>query len=1100
VSVDGIATPRRGSRDIRAESWSPERREVLERRLAGRCPPAAASDAIARRSNPAIAPLSFQQERLWFLHQLEPHTPAYNIQSVISLTGALDVRLVEAAVAVVVARHETLRTSFGLRDGEPVEEVRPPVRVVLDVVDFTGLATGARFAAVERLAAEEAYRPFELSQAPLFRLCIGRLAVLEHVVALTVHHIVSDYRSLEIFFAEMVTAYSALRAARPVALPELAVQYGDFAHWQRRTIAGDVLQRLLAYWTERLAGAPRALEMPTDRARPARPTFRGAWSTRELPPPVVEAIRRCARREGVTDVMVALTAFEALVHRYTGETDIVIGAPVTSRPRPETEHLIGFFVNAVPLRTDLRGDPTFRELLGRVRDATVNAYAHRDLPFERLVEALRLPRDLSRPPLFQVMFNGLPPPDEVRRIDGLEARAWVANEAPARFDLTVYFTDVPDGIRMTVGYSPELFDRTTVDRMLTHLELVFEAVTAEPDVRLSALRLPVPQPATGFAEVSGQGGVTRRADRARGTSIADAFALSARRHADRVAVRTPDRALTYAELDHTTTDQARRLLAACGAAGRIAVLSDDPVLALLGILSVLRSGNAYVPLDPLAPAARLTDVVADAEPSAIVTDAANATLARRIAGGERAILRLEDASEIPTATAISASVPPEAAAYILYTSGSTGRPKGVLQTHANVVAFIRRYTEALAVAPHDRLTLLASYGVDAAVMDVFGALLAGATLYPWPVLRRGLVGLADWLRAEHVTIYHSTPTLLRHLLGALGTAERLDSLRCVVLGGEPAYRADIDTLRPHIDRRCVVVNGLGPTESTLALQYFVSGDRALSRATVPVGAAVEGTDAVVLTPGGEAIVGPGVGELGIIGRHVAPGYWRRPDLTAERFRPVPDWPDARLYLTGDVVRRLPDGVIEYVGRRDDVVKVRGVRIELADVETTLRALPGVAHAAVAVFEPTPGGTELAAYVVPRAGGALDVRALSRAVRERLPDAMVPSAVITIHALPLTPSGKIDRRALPPPASTATPATTAAVEPPRTEMERRIAAVWAEVLGTDLIDVTRSFFEHGGNSLLLLRLHARLHQLGFVDLSVIDLFRHRTVQALSARLT
>nr|QEO74242.1 condensation domain-containing protein [uncultured bacterium] len=1012
---------------------------LLETALA----PVALIDSVAPERSTAhpgrdvfVFPCSFAQQRLWFLDQLAPGSPAYTISAPFFLDGPLDVAALEGAVKEVVRRHEVLRTTFRAVDGMPVQVVAPSADVPFEVVDLRALAPGPRSEEARRRAAEEVRRPFDLARGPLVRAVVVWLEDHRQVLMVSMHHIVSDGWSVGVLRRELGLLYRAFATAQPSPLAELPVQYADFALWQRRWLASGVREAQLRYWRQALAGAPATLELPTDRPRPPVQRFVGARQSVALDAELTEALRALAQAEGATLFMVLLGAFSVLLGRLAGQDDVVVGTPIANRTRTEIEGLVGFFVNTLVLRTDLSGDPSFRHLLGRVREAATGAYAHQDLPFEEVVRELAPRRQLSHMPLFQVMFNmvgnmeggagtGLdrrPPsrPHPGGNDDGAATR-WRPDQA--KFDLTLYAADSAGRIRLSAVYNTDLFDHGTAARMLADLEAILGCAAAHPDGRLSGLLAgtkpagdaaprvrPSVVPASPFVPWE-----AAELDQ----SIGQRFDAQAAEHRDRWAVVTDDHRLTYGELAASAGGVRRAVSEACGRdRGRVALLFTAGAPMLASLLGVLGSGRAYVPLDPAHPPARLEQVMSDAAVGAVVAEPRTAALARALVGASGLPVVEVDldgpAFAGPDALAPDAAGPDDLA-YLLYTSGSTGTPKGVMQSHRNVLHYIRAYTHGLRLTHHDRLTLVSSYGFDGAVMDIFGALLNGASVHPFPVRDRGVDGLARFIAERGITVFHSTPSVFRAFASTLRGDEVLDGVRLVVFGGEEAQRSDYELFRRHF-AAAVLVNGLGSTECSLALQASFDGDSRPTRTSLSVGEPVGDTEVLLVDDHGAPVPPGQVGEIAVRSNHVALGYWRRPEATAAAFIPDPDGGTRRTYRTGDLGRRRPDG-IEFAGRKDSQVKLRGYRIELGEIEVQLRTTPGVREAAVMARHDGPdGGGErrLVAYVVPHELPGPAVGELRRHLARVLPDYMLPAAFVVLDTLPLTPNGKLDRAALPAP--------------------------------------------------------------------------------------
>ncbi len=1089
-----------------AETVDERRAQLSPDRVA---PPVVLSPAPRDRD----LPLSFAQERLWFLDQLEPGSSAFNLQVAMRWHGRLRSRELEASLNQVRARHEVLRTTFPAVDGAPRQRIAPPAPRRLAIVDLSRLPAARRRAESERRQREAARRPFDLAAGPLlrpllFRLDGGSADRQEHLLLMTLHHIVTDDWSNDVLRRELRALYRDRESGHRPTLPEPQVQYADYALWQRR-LAGKLLERELAYWRGKLGDEPPKLDLPTDRPRPRVLSPRAGSARLVFAEPFTEALGALSRSAGASLFMTLVAAFKVVLARVTGQWDVCVGTPAAGRDRSEVEGLIGCFLNTLVLRTDLSGDPTFRQLLGRVRQVALEAYEHREIPFEKLLEELQPRRDLSHNPLFQVYCNlvhgSLEDFAAVPSGSAAERRE-TAGDSPgdkliestfsvARFDLNLYLVAGPERLDVVLTYRRDLFDPPTVRRMLGWYRTLLESIVEDPERPISAL------PLIGVDE---RRELRRRRGRIRPTNdfpafppsavrqtLAARFAGSVDRGPGQVAVRTLEEEWSYLRLDRAANRAARAIQGALGRRGgeRVALLLDSGVQAVQGMLGALKAGHVYLPLDPAYPPARLRFMLADAGAAAILTESKHVELARSLAGAAPMIL--EELGALAADPVVS-TASPESLAYILYTSGSTGQPKGVMQSHRGVLGHARAYVNALHIAPRDRLTQLSSYTFDAAVMDIYGALLAGATLCPIPLRELAAGEVLDWLEDSGVTILHSTPSVFRYLTGGLAPGRRLRRVRLVVLGGEEARGTDVRSFRQHFERGSLLVNGLGPTESTLALQSFVDHDTPADRRRVPVGHGVDGTEVELIGAGGAG--GEVFGEIALAGDHLALGYWRRPRRTARTF--VPADGGGRCYRTGDLGRRRGDGAIEFMGRRDAQVKIRGIRVEPGEVAAMCESHPAVRSAAVVAVAEA-GEHRLAAYVVPEAAAELRAAELRPFLAQRLPDHLVPGAIVSLDALPVTPTGKLDRSALPAPEWGEAPA--AGYVSPRSEIERQIAALWCEVLGVERVGVRDNFFDHGGHSLRLLQVQAKLQQRLGRKVTAAELFQYPTVETLAARL-
>jgi amino acid adenylation domain-containing protein len=1043
-------------------------------------------------------PLSFAQERLWFLDRLEPGSAFYNIPAALRLSGALDRPAMERALGEIVRRHEALRTVFTEAQGSPAQTVAPFGGWVLPVEDVSHLGEAERDAEAARRAAADAARPFDLAAGPLFRAELLRLAEDDHVLLLCMHHAVGDAWSLEVLFRELSVLYGAFCEGGESPLPELPVQYADHAVWQRRVLQGEVLERQLAWWRERLAEAPPLLELPTDRPRPALQTYRGASERIDLPADLLERLQALGRSEGATLFMVLLGAFQVLLSKYAGSEDVVVGSPIAGRTRGEVEGLIGLFLNTLVLRVELDGEPSFREALRRVREATLGAYEHQEVPFERLVEELQPERSLSHAPLFQVMFVLQEPAGAGGGLPGLELRRVSAAGRTSKFDLTLALARHPGGLAGSLEYASDLFDRDTARRMLAHFARVLEQVAADADAPVSRLELLDDAERHTVVEEWNR----TEAGYPAGLCVHDLFEAQAERTPDAVAVVSGEAELTYRELDRRADELARRLAAlGVGPDERVALSLERGPGAMVALLAVLKAGGAYVPLDPSYPAERLAHMLEDAAPRVLLTDGAAGD---RLAGFSGRVLVLDaeggtaDALSHSRTLALSHSPSPDNLAYVVFTSGSTGRPKGVAMPHrplVNLLAWQQRGWRAPAAAA----TLqFAPASFDVSFQEIFSCWAAGGrVVLIADELRYDPAGLLDTLERAGVERLFMPSVALQHLAETAEARGLVPSrLREVVTSGEQLRVTE--PLRRWLGAvGAPLHNQYGPSETHVVTAMVLEGDPGGWPLLPAIGAPIANTGCYVLD--GALRPSPvGVpGELYLGGVCLARGYLGRPELTAERFLPDPFSAEGgRLYRTGDRARWLPTGVLEFLGRADEQVKLRGFRIEPGEVEAALEAGSRVREALVVVREDVPGERRLVAYVVPQEGADVDAAALRAQLAGRLPEYMVPSAFVVLETLPLTPSGKVARRALPAPERD-TPEE--AYVAPRLPLEEVVAGIWGAVLGLDRVGVNLNFFDLGGHSLLLARVQARLREALGREVPIVDLFRFPTVASLAEHL-
>jgi amino acid adenylation domain-containing protein len=1015
-----------------------------------------------------IYPLSFSQQRIWFLDRLMPDSPFYNQYLAFRLSPPPDPRLFEQALQAMVRRHDTLRTTFTVVDGQPRQVVAPEGTAVLPVEDLSSWPAAMREAEALRRAQEEARQPFDLEQGPLMRTRLLRLSDVESVFLLTLHHIISDGWSLTVFFRELSALGDALADGRTPALAPLTIQYPDFALWQRQTFDGEALTPHLRYWNEHLAAAP-LLALPTDHPRPAVASFRGGWVGRTLSVRLSDALRTLSQREGATLFMTLLTAFKILLSRYSGQSDLVVGVPVANRNRAELEPLIGFFINTLVMRTDLSRNPTFREALRRVKEVALGAFSHQDMPFEKLVEVLHPQRDISRNPMFQVTFQLFSQPGiERHRLDP-SAPALAVDTGTSLFDLAASVYDQATGLNVQFDYSSDLFEAETIRRWLDNFLVLLEAVVADPDQTIT--RLPLLTPAERHRLLVEFNDTVTEFPRDRPT---DALVEDwAERTPDAVAVFHHQATCTYRELSSRAT-QVSRLLCQRGVlpGAAVAVCLERGIDWIIAMLGVWKAGAAYVPLDPALPAQRLAALRQESGTSLCVTPDL-----------------LREACCAPGFEFAAPTPEPERLAYIIHTSGSTGQPKGVEVSHRSLLNLIHWHRREYGLTPVDRTTQLAGVSFDAAVWEIWPALASGASITIYDrELTLAPVALLERLATDGITLcFLPTPLAEQVLREPWPPGVRL---RALLTGG--------DTLHgyPPAGLPCRVVNHYGPTECTVlttAADVPPAGD---AQGLPPIGRPMANTRLFVLDAAGELVPLGAPGELWIAGELVARGYRGRPDWTSERFVPCPFDPAAgRAYRTGDRVSYRADGQLLFLGRLDRQVKVRGFRIEPGEVEAAFLSHPAVREAVVLSCEVATGDRELVAFVTRR--DEIEAEELRRHVASRLPDYMVPTKLFLVDDMPLNPSGKIDRAALLERQLRAAVAAPKLV--PRNALEREIAGIWEELLGLTGLGVDQNFFEVGGHSLLLVKLQGRLREQLGRTIGIMDLFRYPTVASLAEAL-
>ena len=1081
-------------------SLSPEKRSLLAARLRRKGGERQVSNIpqIVRAPRGEEIPLSFAQQRLWFLDQLTPGMATYNILVPVHLTSSpereLNVAALEKSLGEIIRRHDALRTTFRSVEGRPVQVVSPARGFTLPVVSLEELHDVEREREGRRVTAEEARRPFDLAKGPLFRAVLLRLDRDQHALILAMHHIISDGWSMSVLVNELRTLYEAFSAGAPSPLEELPVQYPDYVHWQQDLMKKGEFDKQLSYWIKQLAGAPQSLDLPTDRPRPPVGAFNGSRQVIALPVELSEAIRKLSRREGVTTFMTLLAAFNMLLSRYSGQHDITVGTPIANRNQKEIERLIGFFANTLVLRTDLSGNPTFRDLLRRVREVALAAYANQDLPFERLVEELNPERDMSRQPLFQVMFVFQNTPSVSLDLPNLTIRPYGAEIRTAKFDLTFTMEEIGQAITGSLEYNTDLFDAVTVARMLKHFQRLVEEAVADPDRPIEDLPMLTAEEEDRLIR---EWNATARTY----PSIQSARALfesQARVAPEAIAAICDGERISYGELDRRANRLAHYLIKrGIGPDARVGICVSSSVEMLVAVLGTLKAGGAYVPLDPAYPAERLAFMLEDSRALLALTQ-------KRLAAGLAQFgvetISLDESWE--TVAAEPDYAPEDLTsgdnlAYIIYTSGSTGRPKGVAMTHAALVNLIQWQRFDLGLDRSGKTLQLSSLSFDASFNEMFSAWYSGGTVVLIPErLRRDPEGLLR--RMADVGIERIFPpyvalkqiaemskgSIPAGLRDALSTAEQLqinDSIRRL-------FR-ELKGCRLH--------NQYGPSETHVVTTYTLEGEPDQWKALPPIGRPIANTRIFLLDSRMRPVPLGAPGELYIGGISLARGYWDRPDLTAERFTPDPfSHGGERLYRTGDLARYLPNGEIEYLGRADQQVKIRGYRIELGEIEAALSRHPMARAAVVALREDQPGDKRLVAYIVPEEGSSQTADQMYEFLKASLPEYMLPSAFVEIETLPLTPSGKIDRRSLPAPDSTRPKLRTEFILP-GSAAEQVVADIWGRILNVERVGVKDNFFELGGHSLLATQVIARMRDIFQVEIPVRSIFEAPTVEGLVA---
>jgi amino acid adenylation domain-containing protein len=1097
-----------------------------------------------------IFPASFAQQRLWFLDQLIPGNTIYNVPTIIRLTGSLNTFALEQTFNEIVRRHETLRTTFMVSDGQPLQVILPSLIIFPSTFDLQQLPPHQQEIEAKEIIAAEIERPFDLSSEPLLRVTVIVLSETEHILLMNMHHIICDDWSVGVLIRELGTLYAAFKDTKlgdaiyrvsTLPLPELPLQYADFAHWQREWLQGEVLQNQLAYWRQQLNGIPM-LHLPSDMQHTQ--TFDGATQFLEVPKHITDALQTLSQQEGATLFMTLLAAFQILLYRYTHQEDIAVGSPIANRNRSEIEGLIGFFVNSLVLRTDLSGNPTFRELLNRVREVTLGAYSHQDLPFEKLVEELHPDRNLSQHPLFQVVFSLQNAPMSALELPGLVPSFINIDSKKTRFDLELHLWKCSDdfrslwganweyseGLRGIIVYNTNLFDKATISRMLEHFKTLLSGIVENPEQRIANLPLlsevethqllvewnntqanypddkcihqlfenQVEQHPNSIAITFENNNVETRSLKA------FPFAQRARKGKGNI-VSPPDIAsftnitsLTYQELNIRSNQVAHHLQKlGVGAEILVGICISQSVEMIIGLLGILKAGGAYLPLDPSYPQERLNFMLADAQVSVLLTEE---KLLKHFPDLSNPIVCIDNGDiaqenkENPKSNVTSNNL-----AYVIYTSGSTGKPKGVAVTHKAVNRLVYN-TNYIKLSPDDKIAQASNTSFDAATFEIWGALINGAQLVG--ISKDITISPQEFalqLQQKGITILFLTTALFQQI--ARDVPQAFTSLKYLLFGGETV---DIRWVRKVIKHGSPenLIHVYGPTENTTFSTYYCVQELSESATSIPIGRPITNTQVYILDSYLQPVPINVIGELYIGGDGLARGYLNRPELTNERFisnisslLPTP-YSLIPSFKTGDLARYLPDGNIEFLGRIDNQIKIRGYRIELSEIEAVLSLHPAVREAVVTACEDIPDDKYLAAYVVYNVGiPTQETQSFILEIRQflqgKLPEYMLPKAYTILESIPLTPNGKIDRRALPMPDSVTFDNLNYVA--PQTQVEKLLVEIWAKLLGKEQVGIRDNFFELGGHSLLATQLVSRIRDAFKIDLPVRNLFEAPTVE-------
>ncbi|MBW4633662.1 MAG: amino acid adenylation domain-containing protein, partial [Iphinoe sp. HA4291-MV1] len=1035
-------------------------------------------ESIVPVSREGKLPLSFAQRRLWFLQQFEPESGFYNISVAVHFSGRLNQSALEQSLNYMIRRHEALRTNFITKAGQATQVIHPERCLKLQIIDLQHLGETEQQLSCQKLIATEAVRPFDLAEDLLVRATLLNLTPKEHVLLLVIHHIVSDGWSTGIVVKELAAVYNAVCNNEPINLSELPIQYADFAVWQQQYLAGEALASQQAYWQQQLATAPALLELPTDHPRPAIQTYKGATQTFILSQELTSALVSLSQRQGVTLFMTLLAAYQTLLYRYSGQTDICVGTPIANRNHSEIEGLIGLFANTLVLRNNLSGNPSFADLLLHVREVALGAYAHQDLPFEQLVEALQPERSLSYTPLFQVMFVLQNAPMPELCLDELTLSPWPLSNSTAKFDLTLTLEDTSTGLSGSIEYNTDLFDESTIVRMAQHYENLLNAVVANPQQKLSDLAiLSTNEQHQILVEWN-----NTLSEYSKDVCMHQLFEQQVEKTPAAVAVSFDSEQLTYRELN-AKANQLAHHLRSLGVRPEVLVgiCTQRSTQMLVGLLAVLKAGGAYVPVDPNYPTERLEYILADSQVSVVLTQQ---HLVSQLAIADADVVELEADWSHYNSSNPTSDVLGENIAYAIYTSGSTGKPKGVQIRHSAVVNFLSSMSREPGLVSEDVLVALTTITFDIAALELFLPLTVGGRVVISPeVMVDG--GQSTAALASTASVMQGTPATWRLLMQAgFSCAQELK----ILCGGEALSRELANQL---LERAGSLWNMYGPTETTI--WSAVSQVQATS-GLVSIGTAIANTQFYILDAYLQPVPVGVPGELHIGGDGLARGYLSRPELTAEKFIPNPfGEPGSRLYKTGDLVRYQPNGHLEYFGRIDHQVKIRGFRMELGEIEAVLAQHLDVQQTVVVAKADDAGNKHLVAYIVPDTHqNAPAISELRSFCKQQLPEYMLPSYFVTLDALPLTPNGKVDRKALPEASSSSESENFVA---PTTPTQELLANIWASVLGVERVGIHDNFFELGGHSLLATQLMSRLVSTFSVELPLRNLFEFPTVATL-----
>jgi amino acid adenylation domain-containing protein len=1031
-------------------------------------------------------PISFAQQRLWLLNQLEGENATYNLPAAVRLTGIINHIALKQSLQEIVQRHETLRTTFKMVNGNPVSVINSITHYPLPIIHLQELPSKKQTIEIQRLINEESQHPFDLEKGPLFRATLFQLETNLHVLFFNMHHIISDGWSTGIFIREFKALYEAFSQGQSSPLYPLPIQYVDFAHWQKQWLVDELLEKQVNYWKQQLAGAPALLDLPTDRPRPPIQRFRGTSLPISLSLKLTSQLKLMSQQTGTTLFMILLSAFDILLYRYSGQSDILIGSPIANRRHSQIESLIGFFVNTLILRIDFSGNPSVEKLLQKIQQVALEAYAHQDIPFEQLVDELNPKRNLSHTPLFQVMFVLQNAPQENLTVSGLRLEPIAPESSIAKFDLTLSMMETNQGLTGLFEYNTDLFEQATIERMIGHLKTLLTGIVENPYQQIGELPL--------LTEAEKQRFIAwndTATDYPRDKTIIDLFEEQVEKTPTNIAVEFEDKQLTYQELN-SRVNQLAHYLQTLGVKSEILVgiCVERSLEMIVGTLGILKAGGAYVPLEPTYPKDRLVFMLKDSQIQILVTQ--QHLLAIFAKHKLLSIVCLDSdwqAISQKSKENSTSLVTPANLAYVIYTSGSTGKPKGVMLEHRGLCNLAMAQTFCFDIQPEDRILQFSSLNFDASIWEIVMALASGATLYlsTHGILLAGY-SLFQLLNDNNITTVTLPPSVLISL-----PVNTLPSLKTIIVAGETC---SVELVNRWLSEN-YFFNAYGPTETTVCATTFTCTER---NKKPLIGCPIANMQVYILDNKLQFVPVGIMGELYVSGIGLARGYLNRSNLTAEKFIPNPfsDDPTDRLYKTGDWVRYLPEGNIEYLGRIDQQVKIRGFRIELGEIETVLNQNSSVQEAIVIVIEDESSDKRLIAYIVSKlAPEQISITHLRNDLKEKLPNYMIPANFVFLNEMPLTPNGKIDRQALPHPDELQREEISYVA--PQTQTEQKIAMIWQKILHIKKIGIHDNFFDLGGNSLLLIQVHEQLTNVLNQNIQIVTLFQYATISALAHHL-